>query len=543
MKERKSYVLILLRTLAAFLAIWLLMALLLTINNERNLLDVIEQSGADRRIAVARDVQEVWNGAAAPERKPAILQRRLIEYYEDAHLDLYRVYDDAGKEVARTPIAWGSLMLDAQEGVYDLYVLFDEVLTDEEQLDLAAQLRGDRYRASHFYGTFYGAWAAVQLEAVGMPGQHGGLYGEITGILREEAGTILPQKLVYYFEDLSQPVTVMESGHAMFEGAQLTTLRFDAASITSALAWGELKPEELLELYRQAECALDHIGDGWGTERCENAAAVYTNRLGVPIAHAYAYTPWRVATHGLSFSYEITFLAALLAAVLVAGMQIRAIKKERRLTRAVAHELKTPAAVLRAYAEALGEDVAPESRQEYLHTIVEEADRMAALVNELLDLSHLEGAKEALKREPVDLKALVEGCFERLRLPMQERGLDLELQLKPITVTGDARRLEQAVGNLALNVLRHADPGPVRAALTIEGGRTAVLAVENRCPAIPPEQLKRLWEPFYKGDLSRSGEGSGLGLAVVRNIVARHGGSCRAESTRGGIRFYVELPV
>lgn len=269
--------------------------------------------------------------------------------------------------------------------------------------------------------------------------------------------------------------------------------------------------------------------------------ASYSVIDGVPIARAYAYTPWRVATDSLGFTYIATLMAALLAAAVVSRMQIKSMKKERQLTRAVAHELKTPAAVLRAYAEALGEDAVPEKRQEYLAAIVEESDRMGLLVNELLDLSRLEGSVGVLIKKLVNLTDLVREGFERLRVPMEERGLTLELDLEPVTVDGDPGRLEQMVSNLAVNALHHASPGPVRVFLQREDAR-AVLTAENCCPPLPPEELERLWEPFIKGDESHSGEGSGMGLAVVRNIVALHGGSCRAENLPDGIRFRVELP-
>lgn len=124
---------------------------------------------------------------------------------------------------------------------------------------------------------------------------------------------------------------------------------------------------------------------------------------------------------------------------------------------------------------------------------------------------------------------------------MEYTVLLAEDQKKLRDVVGDYFAAHGVCCDLAVNALRHAAPGPVRAELKRENGR-AVLTVENRCPTIPPEQLERLWEPFTKGDGSRSGEGSGLGLAVVRNIVALHGGSCAAQSAGDEICFRIELP-
>lgn len=98
--------------------------------------------------------------------------------------------------------------------------------------------------------------------------------------------------------------------------------------------------------------------------------------------------------------------------------QRRAIQRERDFARAAAHELKTPLAVLRAHAESLREDIAPEKRDQYLDVVLSESDRMSALVGGLLELSRTE-AKGAAKKEPVDLAALVREVFAPLALPLE----------------------------------------------------------------------------------------------------------------------------
>lgn len=367
----------------------------------------------------------------------------------------------------------------------------------------------------------------------------------MTGII--DGCVIYPQKLVYHYSD--GPVVLVDSSHAMFNAAELTTLKFDSALISSPIAWSDLTVKTKLELYHRANELLDKKLESLtpatnrsGTLHAKDGKARITTFKQTlpdyPVGYAYAYIPWRMATRGLEETYITTFVMALAAAAFISSIQTRAMKKERDLTRAMAHEFKTPAAVMRAYAEALREDVAPERREEYLNTLMEEADRMGNMVNELLELSRMNGAEPVKVREPVDLKAVVEQSFERLRLPMEERGLELNLHLEQTECLGDEKRLERAVSNLALNVLHHAQPGPVQVILTKE----RILSVENCCPPISPQILARLWEPFYKGDKSRTGEGSGLGLAIVDNIVRLHGGTCTVESTQAGVRFSIHLP-
>ena len=219
------------------------------------------------------------------------------------------------------------------------------------------------------------------------------------------------------------------------------------------------------------------------------------------------------------------------------------IRRERAFTRAAAHELKTPLAILRAHAEALQEDIAPAKREEYLDVVLTETDRMAALTAALLDLSRLEQG-EALAREPVELSKLVRGVFDRLALPLERKCIGLKLDLDESWTEGDRARLEMAVSNLASNALRHCAPGgTVSVSLTGEEGGV-VLTVDNDGEPIPENDLSRIWEPFYRGDASRSRDtgGTGLGLALVKAAVEAHGGNCSVSNREGGVCFRVWLP-
>ena len=219
------------------------------------------------------------------------------------------------------------------------------------------------------------------------------------------------------------------------------------------------------------------------------------------------------------------------------------LERERAFTRSAAHELKTPLAVLRAHGEALREDIRPEKRAEYLEIMLDECDRMAGLVGSLLELSRLESGA-ALRREPVELSALVREVWEPLALPLEQKQISLTLALEEVRLEGDRARLREAAGNLASNALRHCPPGG-RIQMVLEAAEgQARLTVCNDGPPIPEEDLPRLFEPFYRGDKSRSREsgGTGLGLAIVRAAVLAHGGQCGAENRPGGAAFWLTLP-
>ena len=169
---------------------------------------------------------------------------------------------------------------------------------------------------------------------------------------------------------------------------------------------------------------------------------------------------------------------------------------------------------------------------------------MAHLVGSLLELSRLEAGAE-LHREPINLAALVREVWEPLSLPLEQKHLTLSLELEDYMVEGDRERLRELADNLASNALRHCTPGG-RIRVTLKAEETGVrLTVQNDGPSIPPEDLPHLFEPFYRGDRSRSREsgGTGLGLAIVRAAAQAHGGSCGVENCSGGPLFWVLLPL
>ena len=535
---RKLFWTVFLRTAAVFLAFWALMAGVISFRS----LDAREASlRAEIRETLdwnLMNCQLVLEGTAAAVEKPALLADRMAA----CSMGVFRIYDLDGTELARSPLTSGYFSLPGT-GVYDYFLHFDPVLTDDEQLALARLLRADKDLCA-----FYGAEGGLYGEGdVDRPG----LYGEVTGVV--EHNVVYPQKLVYYFAD--GPLTLLDTDSAYFEGKTLTTLAFDAARLQSPLIWSDDPPELALQLFRQAQARVDSlvgsrgpsaswvgaVEGGAGYAHC-GIVAPYDNLIS---AYGAAYPPLRLATHGLGLLYGSTFFFALLLAVLVARSQSRSLQRERDLTNAVAHELKTPLALVRSYAEGLSEDIAPEKREEYLSVIVEESDRMAALVGSLLDLSRLESGRARFQPVPVALDQVVRDVLRPLEHPARKKGITLSLTLEPCTLSGDREQLTRLVGNLASNALRHCAPGgEVRFLLRVEKG-SALLRVENDGDPIPPEVLPRLFEPFYKADPARTRTqgGTGLGLALVQEITALHGGRCGADSLASGAAFWCTFPI
>lgn len=214
----------------------------------------------------------------------------------------------------------------------------------------------------------------------------------------------------------------------------------------------------------------------------------------------------------------------------------------RTFTSHMAHELKTPLAVIHSYAQGLQEHIAEDKREKYLATICSEAERMNGMVLELLDLSRLEAGRVKLRRENFSLSQLTRSTLEKLAPSLEAKGLRLSTALEdPAPVLADRGRIAQVVENLLTNAVKYTPTGGEIGVEVAQTDRHTTLRVSNDCPPIPQEELDQLFEPFYRREDAAPGEGTGLGLAIVRHIVQLHGGSCTAQTTPSGVQFTVTL--
>ena len=213
-------------------------------------------------------------------------------------------------------------------------------------------------------------------------------------------------------------------------------------------------------------------------------------------------------------------------------------ENRRRMVSNIAHELKTPLAVIHSYAEGLKEHIAEEKRDKYADVILAEAQRADAMVLEMLDLSRLEAGKVKLSREEFSLEALTRSVFERLHMAVQGKDLRIAYAFpENCTVTADENRIGQVVENFATNAIKYT---PVGGCITvrIQNGRTqTTFSIENDSEPLSAEALARVWDSFYRTDESRTTGGTGLGLAIAKSIVELHGGKCSAKNTKTGVEF------
>ncbi len=215
------------------------------------------------------------------------------------------------------------------------------------------------------------------------------------------------------------------------------------------------------------------------------------------------------------------------------------------------HELRTPLATLLGFLETLeDEEVAADAgtRRKFLSIMAEEAQRIRALVDDLMSLSRVEADRYSVPRDPVDLVPLAESVRAANTRVIEQRGASVVIdnQAGEAIVAGDQVQLAQLLTNLVTNALRYGRAGtPVHVRLEDAGPDMIRLSVIDQGEGIAAEHLPRLTERFYRVDASRSRSvgGTGLGLAIVKHIALRHRGRLDIRSTLGeGTKVRVYLP-
>ena len=218
-------------------------------------------------------------------------------------------------------------------------------------------------------------------------------------------------------------------------------------------------------------------------------------------------------------------------------------ESRKKMVSGMAHELKTPLAIIHSYCEGLEEGIAAEKRVEYLQVIREETERMDGMVLELLDLSRLEAGKVRLQSDRFSLPALTRSVFGDMELLMEKKGLTLhESLVEDFQITADEGRICQVVRNLASNAVKYTPEGGKIWLSIYRHKDQTVLTMENECEPLPEEALAQVWDSFYRVSDSRTEKGTGLGLTVVKTIIELHGGSCHVMNTQNGVQFGFRLP-
>jgi two-component system sensor histidine kinase BaeS len=227
-----------------------------------------------------------------------------------------------------------------------------------------------------------------------------------------------------------------------------------------------------------------------------------------------------------------------------AGEVARSEQTRRRMAADIAHELRTPLAALQAGLEELRDGyVEPDAAR--LTALHEQSMRLGRVVNDLAELSAAETAALTLHRHRLDVSVLVEDAVAAARPALDAAGIKTVVDVhRDVEVAGDADRLHQAVGNLLANAARYCRPGDRVQVSVLSESSSAVVRVADNGPGIRPQDVPHVFDRLWRGSADVDSGGSGIGLAVVRELVAAHGGTVEAFSDGvSGSTFTIRLPL
>jgi two-component system phosphate regulon sensor histidine kinase PhoR len=299
--------------------------------------------------------------------------------------------------------------------------------------------------------------------------------------------------------------------------------------------WGGVEGRSALEVIRRAdvEAAL--------------AEALRTPEPVVREIHLGASSGRHLQLHAVRFPAHGTLLGTV--AVFHDVTELHRLEAIRRdFVANVSHELRTPLTAIRGFAETLrGSELPAEQRRQYLDVILRHADRLTALIEDLLELSRIEGGTRELAPEPTDVAALAKGVLQDLKPRLDARSLRGEVRAEPSPLAlADRRALEQVLLNLLDNAIKYSEPGG-GIGILVSGSPAGVrVDVRDSGIGIPAADRARIFERFYRVEKARSRDlgGTGLGLAIVKHLVQAQDGEVFVSSKEGeGSTFSVRLPA
>lgn len=220
-------------------------------------------------------------------------------------------------------------------------------------------------------------------------------------------------------------------------------------------------------------------------------------------------------------------------------------KNRREFISNVSHEIRSPITSIKGFVGGIIDEVIPKEKEKYYLTLAyQETQRLTRLVNDLLDLSAIESGQLRMKIEELDINEIIRTTVIKFESKIKARKVNVEVNFKDdnFYVASDRDRTIQIVTNLLDNAIKYVSQGGSIKISTKPRGMKAYVSVFNECAAIPEEDLKHIWDRFYKVDKSRSTKTStGLGLSIVRGILTQLGEDIWVESSDKGVEFTFTL--
>jgi signal transduction histidine kinase len=366
-----------------------------------------------------------------------------------------------------------------------------------------------------------GPMAGGQEEAVAWIGAD----GRITGTLRfKYTCGYLHQKLIHnYFEnEFRNPeqalvVRVTEpDGQILYETRPTTNQKFEVSRVMESPSFRGLK---MFLRYRDATIEQD-------------------------VNH------WKMGTFALVGFIDVMLLAGLLLVYSNVRREMHLSRLKSDFVANVSHELKTPLALVRLFAETLemGRVQSEEKAREYYHVINKESQRLTQLINNILDFSRIEAGRKEYRMTPTSVGRVVASVLETYRFQIEQQGFTLEEAVEPDLplVDADPEALTQALLNLVNNAIKYSRDDKHILVEARRDGASVRLSVRDRGIGVAKPEQKKIFDKFYRAEdsLVHETKGSGLGLSLVKHIMDAHGGRVEVDSSPGrGSVFTLVLPA
>jgi two-component system sensor histidine kinase KdpD len=231
------------------------------------------------------------------------------------------------------------------------------------------------------------------------------------------------------------------------------------------------------------------------------------------------------------------------------GTKLRELERQMQLQEdfvsTISHELRTPLGFIKGYSTSLlRQDTSWDegTQREFLNIIDEEADRLAQLIENVLESARLQSKTLMLRFQPLRLDSILRDVVARIR--SRYKDIDISMDIEPVpSIRGDGVRLAQVFENLFTNAMKYAPGSPIIVLLD-QVGQSLLVSFTDRGPGIPKESLPLIFERFYRVRSEKSVTGTGLGLYICKQIIDAHRGKIWAESLPDqGTTFFIELPI
>ncbi len=255
--------------------------------------------------------------------------------------------------------------------------------------------------------------------------------------------------------------------------------------------------------------------------------------------------------------YMILFIGIILVMLIGIILMIRAVIHESEISRMksefvsnVSHELKTPLALIRMFGETLDSGIVNEEKdkQKFYSIIRKESERLTHLINNVLDFSRMDAGVKEYNFQEADLVEVVRGSLEAYKFQISDNGFQIEIELpdEPLILKIDKDSISQVLLNLLNNAVKYSDEEKHILVKVQKDSTSASISIADRGVGIPKDELKKIFDKFYRVSTARTKEtrGSGLGLTLAKHIVEAHGGTIEVESEVGkGSIFTVRIPL